>query len=224
MDSMAKSHGVGGTMSIPELYACLYAEEFPAQALLRLRPALRNHPCVVMEGEPPWRFVCSLNQRARQLGIAWEMTQVEMETFPAATIFLRSKAEEAATRSALIECAGAFSPRIEDQSSDREFICVLDIAGTEKLLGTPQQLAEVLLARVKALGIAVRIAVSRNFHAAVCLVRGKLKNSIHVIPSEKEASTLTSLPLSVLNLPEEMAATLSLWGIHTLGMLAALPE
>jgi len=38
-----------------ELYACLYANEFPAQALLRLRPELHNQPCVVMEGEPPLR-------------------------------------------------------------------------------------------------------------------------------------------------------------------------
>ena len=46
-----------------ELYACLYANEFPAQALLRLRPELHNKPCVVMEGEPPLQQVCSLNPK-----------------------------------------------------------------------------------------------------------------------------------------------------------------
>ena len=40
-------------MKPAELYACIYAKEFPAQALLRLRPELREKPCVVMEGEPP---------------------------------------------------------------------------------------------------------------------------------------------------------------------------
>jgi error-prone DNA polymerase len=34
-----------------ELYACVYAREFPAQALLRLRPELHEKPCVVLEGE-----------------------------------------------------------------------------------------------------------------------------------------------------------------------------
>jgi protein ImuB len=49
-------------------------------------------------------------------------------------------------------------------------------------------------------------------------------NSIIVIPPGEEAAALASLPLSVLNLSECQAETLSLWGIHTLGMLAALPE
>jgi protein ImuB len=36
-----------------ELYACLYAEELPTQALLRLRLELRDKPCVVMDGASP---------------------------------------------------------------------------------------------------------------------------------------------------------------------------
>ena len=225
MGSLSKSHGVDGTMSIPiELYACLYAEEFPAQALLRLRPTLRHHACVVMDGEPPSRFVCSLNQQARQLGIGQGMTQVEMETFPQARILLRSRAEEATARNALLEFAGAFSPRVEDQSSDREFTCVIDIAGTEKLFGSPLRLAEALRARVQALAITARIAVSSNFHAAISLARGSSKNRIAIIPAGQEAAILAPLPLSVLGLSEEMAETFSRWGIHTLAMLAALPE
>ena len=207
-----------------ELYACLHAEEFPAQALLRLRPALRSCACVVMDGEPPSRFVCSLNREARQCGIVWGMTQAEMDTFSHATILPRSKVEEAAAQAALLKCAGAFSPRIENPSSDREFLCVLDIAGTEKLFGSTRKLVETLLERVQALGIAARIAVSENFHVAVCLVRGKSRDSITIIPSGKEAAALASLPVSVLGLSEDLAETFSLWGIHTLGMLAALPQ
>src|SRR5580704_5421663 len=66
------------------------AEEFPAQALLRLRPTLRNHPCVVMDGEPLLRLVCSLNRGASKLGIVRGMTQVEMDTFPQVKILSRS--------------------------------------------------------------------------------------------------------------------------------------
>jgi protein ImuB len=42
-----------------ELYACLYAKEFPAQAVLRLRPELRGRPVVIVQGEPPLQTVCS---------------------------------------------------------------------------------------------------------------------------------------------------------------------
>jgi len=74
-----------------ELYACLYAKEFPAQALLRLRPELHDKPCVVMEGEPPLQQVCSLNTKARALGVVAGMTKVEVDTFSAITILLRSQ-------------------------------------------------------------------------------------------------------------------------------------
>ena len=58
-------------MSTPdERYACLFVREFPAQALLRLRPELQGKAVAVLEGEPPLQTVCSLNRRARTLGIA----------------------------------------------------------------------------------------------------------------------------------------------------------
>ena len=46
---------------LPELYACLYAKEFPGQTLLRLRPDIGAQACVVLEGEPPQQTVCSMN-------------------------------------------------------------------------------------------------------------------------------------------------------------------
>ena len=95
-----------------------------------------------------------------------------MEMFPTALVLQRSRAEEAAARAALLECAGAFSPRVEDQSSDSYFTCVIDIAGTETLFGSPDTLGESLLKKIQALGIRASIAISSNFHAARCLARG----------------------------------------------------
>lgn len=206
-----------------EFYACLYAREFPVQAMLRLRPELRDCPCAVMEGEPPLRQVCSLNILARRLGMAHGMTQVEIDTFPSVTVLPRSTAEEKATRSALWECAGAFSPRMEDLSQGSVFLCVIDVAGTGMLFGPPQSLAETLLKRIRKLGITACVAVSCNFHVAICVARG-MKDDVSVIPSGKEGAALASLSLSVLDLSEEQAEKFSLWGIHTLGMLAELPE
>ncbi len=48
--------------------------------------------------------------------------------------------------------------------------------------------------------------------------------AVQIIPTGEERVTLASLPLSVLNLPEEQAETFSLWGIRTVGMLSDLPE
>ncbi|MGD0443502.1 MAG: DNA polymerase Y family protein [Edaphobacter sp.] len=208
-----------------ELYACLYAKEFPAQALLRLRPELHSKACVVMEGEAPTQNVCSLNTKARLLGMEWRMTRVEVETFPGPIILSRSPQSEAATRTVLLECAGAFSPRVEDRSEENTFLCGIDIAGTKNLFGPPEILARSLLQRVRALGISASVTISSNLHAAICLAKGlPPRIPIQVIATGREAAALSPLRLSVLDMTERQAETFAVWGIHTLGMLAALPE
>ena len=207
------------------MYACLYLREFPAQALLRLRPELRGKPVVVMEGQPPLEQVCSLNAKGRELGIVHGMTPVEVDTFSGVTVLPRSLKEEAATKAVLLECAGAFSPRVEDCCEDSAFLCVVDIAGTERLFGPAEAQAQKLLKRVRALGMTGCIAVSGNFHAAIALARGlSPRTAAQVVHRGEEATALAPLPVSVLDLTEEQAETFSLWGIRTLGMLAALPE
>lgn len=208
-----------------ELYACLYAKEFPAQALLRLRRDLCDKPFLVMEGETPLQQVCALNRKANRLGVARGMTQVEVDTLPFVELLSRSLKEEAAAKAALLECAGGFSPHVEDRSEDYAFLCVIDIAGTEKLLGPQEVLARSLLNQVKALGITGCVTVCSNFHSAVSLAKGlSPTSSIKIVPPGEESSALASLPLTVLDLTAEQAETFSLWGISTLQMLAALPE
>lgn len=210
---------------LEEIYACVLVREFPAQAMLRLRPELRRRACVVMAGEPPMQQVCAINNLARANGIEHGMTQVEIDTFPDVAVLSRSLEEEAAARAALLECAGNFSPRVEDCSEDGVFACVLDIAGTEKLFGPSESLAHDLLSRIRTLGVSARIAVCGNFHAAVALARGLSGDTLtQVVPAGEENAALASLPLPLLELTEDQRETFSLWGIRTLGMLAALPE
>jgi protein ImuB len=206
-----------------ELYTCVHATEFPLQALLRLRPNLREQPCVVMEGEPPLQQVCSLNRRAHGLGMARAMTKVEADTFPSVHRLLRSRGEEAVTKAAMLECVGAFSPRVEDCSEDGAFLCVIDIAGTRALFGPPGALAQNILTRLSAMGLEVSIAVSCNALAAIALAKGLAARTVMVAAGE-ESAALALLPLTVLDLTAEQAGIFALWGIRTLGMLAALPE
>ena len=206
-----------------ERYACVDVQEFPLQALLRLRPELQNKPVAVLDGEPPFEQVCSLNSAALNLGIALGMTRLEMEMFPTALILLRSRAEEAAARAALLVCAGGFSPRVEDQSSDSYFACVIDITGTETLFGSPDTLGESLLKTTQSLFIRASIAISSNFHAARCLARGKCAG-VRVVARGMECAALAPLPLTVLDLSPEHADTFAMWGITTLGALANLKE
>lgn len=207
------------------VYLCIWAREFPAQAMLRLRPELRDQACAILDGEPPLQTVSAMNARARSLGVAHGMTRVELETIPSIVVLRRSIIEEEAARMALLECAGTFSPRVEDRTRDGSFCCVIDIAGTEKLLGPPAVLSASLQSSLKALGITASIAISANFHATLSLARSiSPRSAVLIVPAGSEHIALASCPLSVLDLPEQQAETFSLWGIRTLGMLAELPE
>lgn len=212
-------------MTAPELYACLYAREFPAQSMLRLRPELRSRPLAIMEGIPPLESVCSRNAKARIAGVVHGMTRVEVDTILSIMVLPRSRAEESAAKTALLECAGTFSPRIEDQSSKDTFLCIIDIAGMERLFGSPFTLAKTLLTYVRKLGIAGQLAISSNVHTAICLARS-MSPGMDILIAEpgKEREALAAIPLTVLNLSESHSETFSLWGIHTLGALAALPQ
>ena len=205
-------------------YACVLVREFPLQALLRLRPELQSRPVAVLQGEAPFEQVCSLNLSARTLGIEAEMTKLEMEMFPTAAVLSRSLQEEAAAHAALLECARSFSPRVEDHNNDSFLCCVIDIAGTEKLFGSPDALGESLLKRTRALGVRASIAISSNFHAAICLARGHSGAGIRLVPSGMESPALAPLSLDVIDLSLEQAETFSLWGITTLGELGNLQE
>src|ERR1035438_6790562 len=103
-----------------ELYACIHAAEFPAQALLRLRTELEFQPVAVLEGRAPFETVCSLNRLAQLKGAALGMTRLEAESIEGLRLLARSEETEDAARAVFFECAAHFSPRIEaDRKSTR---------------------------------------------------------------------------------------------------------
>ena len=134
----------------------------------------------------------------------------------------RSLREEETARVAVLECAAGFSPRVADVSNDHACVCMLDISGMERLFGQPDFLARKIRERILSVGISCAIAVSANYYAALCAARaGK---GIEVLPIGEEAASLAHLPLGVLDLTPQQQETFSIWGIRTLGALAALPE
>lgn len=204
------------------LYACMYAEEFPTQALLRLRTDLASKPVAVLDGRPPMQTVCSLNRNARLSGACAGMTRLEAEAIAGLHLLPRSPETEAAARAVLLEVAALFSPRIEPVEHPVACACVLDITGTERLFGPPQMLAERLRATLAASGLRASVAVSSSFHTA--RLAAASTRGIAVIADGEEAAALAKLPLDSLHLPAGTAETFAIWGIRTLAELAALPE
>jgi len=203
------------------LYACVHAAEFPVQALLRLRPDLQSAAIAIIDGRPPRESVCSMNRPALSKGISPGMTRLDVEGLEGVKLLARSRLTEAAARAVMLECVSKFSPRIEETSGGTLCGFVLDITGTQRLFGTPAQLAERMRSSLSSSGFHASIAVSANFHAA--RMKAAATRGITIIDDDEEAAALANLPVASLPLPEEPREIFALWGIRTLGELAALP-
>ena len=219
---MESAGDVGGGAVAMRLYLCLHVPEFPAQALLRLRPELRMHAFAVMEGERPFERVISRPPQATAVGLGLGINRAEAEAY-GVPLLRRSVAEEAAAREALISALVPYTPAVEDHSTATDCILVIDLTGTERLLGPLAEAAGRIRGAVREAGFSARLVTSANVHTALCLARTRFRQTIHVLPGE-EAAALAALPLAVLALEEEQAATFQQWGVRLLGELAGLPE
>jgi protein ImuB len=200
------------------MFASIHVPDFSVEAAVRHQPDLRQRAVAVIDGKPPLWTVIGLNANARQAGIEPGMTKLQVEQFFDATMRQRSAAEEASAHAALLDCASAFSPRVEDAAVDT---VILDVEGLKHLFGSNTELAANLARHVSALGLAANVAIASNPDAAVCAARGW--SGITVMEEGTEAARMKDLPITILPLDTETSETLLRWGIRTFGALARLP-
>ncbi|HEV8385050.1 MAG TPA: hypothetical protein VGQ11_09290 [Candidatus Acidoferrales bacterium] len=206
-------------------YACIYVADFPAEAILRGEPALRGFALVVLDGQPPLETLVAMNEFARRAGVQPDMPRALLEQCPSLLIRRRSAALEAAAEAALLETAETLSPRVERVAADT---LALDLAGLERLFGSPEKIAAELSRRVAQIGLRARIGVAANPDAAMIAARG-FSSGVTVIAPGCEAEILGRLPVSALSglpgvvIEPDILETLERWGIRDFRALAALP-
>ena len=93
------------------MFACIFIPDFPAQAIIRFDPELRDRPVAVLSGRPPLEKVMALNERARQLGVDAGVTKSQLEAWENLALRARSESQEMSAHAALLDCAQSFSPR-----------------------------------------------------------------------------------------------------------------
>ncbi|HKW35388.1 MAG TPA: DNA polymerase Y family protein, partial [Candidatus Acidoferrum sp.] len=207
-------------------FASLFVRDFPVQALVRLEPEFQGKPVAILAGAAPLTKVFAVNQEARNVGVETGMTKVQAEAFQGIAWRWRSASQEATAYAALLDCALAISPRVEEgpkrEQQDFSDTVVLDLAGCEKLFGSPEKIAHDLRRVSFAVGLTANVAIAGNSSAAITAAQGFA--GVTVIPDGEEALRVGSLSVEALRIPFEFVETLHRWGIHTCAEFAGLPE
>jgi len=205
-----------------ELYACVHATEFAAQALLRMRTDLKGEPVAIVDGPQHDASVCAMNRAAAQRGVVHGLPRMEVEALDGVKILDRSLAVEQAARTVMLEVAAQFSPRMEVVPAGVGCSIVLDVAGSELLFGPANVLATKIRDAMESVGLRVSVVLGANFHTV------RLKAATHrglcIVAMGAEAETLAHLPLKALELSFEQQEKFEMWGIRSFANLAALPE
>lgn len=176
------------------LYLCLHLRDFAAQALVCSQLKLRSRAVAVLSGEPPLERVFAMTPQARQLGMQQGMSRVQAESFAAAVV-LRNREQEGSSFAALVRCSQQFSPRVETVASPQAERCgatlVLDVSGSERLLGSAAQIGTTLWQSVCALGYEASVASANRASVALLAARGIA--GVTTIAPGREAETLAPL-------------------------------
>jgi len=203
------------------MFACLFAPDFSVQAACRMEPytrrALKQSPIVVLDGHANLLRVVAVNDAARSVGIQIGMTKLQAEA-TGVSLRKRSVTNEDTAQAVLLDCGRAFSPCVEPTCLGT---VIIDLAGTEKLFGSPENTANKVVSHAAELGFELHVGIAANPETAMFAARGY--SGVTVIPEGLEAHWLAPLSVDILPVPPEMLDILNAWGIHTLRSLVALP-
>jgi protein ImuB len=199
-------------------FVAIFIPNFAVQAVIRGEPTLAGAAVALVDGIAPAVSVVAANEAALRAGIELGMARTFAEHFTTVRIRPRSQALEKSAHDALLDLAWSMSPRVEDRAHD----CLLiDLAGLSAVFGSEERIAAEFERRVHALGLMAQIAISQNLEAAMHAARGF--RGITLLVPGAEAQRLGELPVETLGPAAETLETLELWGVRTLGALAALP-
>src|SRR6185369_5841609 len=162
--------------------------------------------------------VVACNVPARSVGVFIGMTKPQAEIC-GVTLIKRVQEHEDAAQAELIDAAYNFSPRIEATNPGT---IILDLSGSERLLGTGKTIAQLILSEVTKRGFESSVAIAGNPDTAHYAARGF--KGITIIGPGHEAQGLSKLPVEVLGVEPDVLDVLHAWGIRDFKSLAALPS
>jgi DNA polymerase-4 len=186
-------------------------------------PSLRGKP-VIVGGDPSGRgVVATASYEARAFGVHSAMPLRTAQRLAPHAFFLRGDFKEYERVSRAFHAIVAdYSPLVESGGLDEAY---LDVSGCEPLVGTAEQAAQSLRARIRAeLGLAASVGVSTSKLVSKVASDKAKPDGLLLVREGGEAAFLAPLPLRALPmLGPSQEKRLAQLGVSTLGQLASIP-
>ena len=196
-------------------------DAFYASVEVRRRPELRGKPVIV--GGSTRGVVAAASYEARRFGVRSAMPMGQaLRLCRHAVVLPPDRAAYSAASSDVMAILRDVTPFVEPLSLDEAF---LDVAGAQRLLGTPLEIARAIRARVAAelsLTCSVGVAATK-FVAKLASARCK-PDGLLLVPAAQTLEFLHPLPVTVLwGVGAHTAQPLHRLGVRTVGDLADIP-
>ncbi|HSW41981.1 MAG TPA: DNA polymerase IV [Patescibacteria group bacterium] len=198
-------------------------DAFFAAVEQRDRPELRGRP-VIVGGDPHARGVVSAaSYEARAFGVRSAMPlRTASALCPGGAFLPVDGAKYRRESRRVMEILGRFTPLLEQVSIDEAF---LDVAGSEALFGSPEEIARRIKAEVRGeVGLTASVGAATTKLVAKVASDLRKPDGLVIVPPGDEAAFLAPLPIRRLwGVGEQTRAVLAEYGVHTIGDLAELP-
>ncbi|MBI5509274.1 MAG: DNA polymerase Y family protein [Deltaproteobacteria bacterium] len=206
--------------------AALRAPTFSLQALWRTAPTRRDEVLAIVGavltggGDRIW----AASPAAARLGIRPPITVAQARAVvPALTVIPRDPVLEAAAAEVLLTLMQHYSSRIERETAGDEHWLFADVAGLDRLVGPPAEVARLLLCEARHAGLVVTVGVARTKTLARLAADVAADTCIVAETTAAEQAFVAGLPLAALRPEPALALRLRRFGLTTVADLLALP-
>jgi DNA polymerase-4 len=185
-------------------------------------PSLKGKP-VIVGGQAGRGVVTAASYEAREFGVHSAMPMVRARRLCPNAVFVSNDFASYSDYSRRIRAIfESFTPLVEPLSLDEAF---LDVSGSVRLFGPPQEIARSLKLQIAELGLPCTVGVAPNkFLAKLASTRGK-PNGLLVIPEDRVLEFLHPLPIDALwGVGPQTSQALRRLGLSTVGQVAKLPR
>ena len=211
------------------MFAALWLPRFHLQALLRIRPPVRDAAIAVLDRtesaakdtspSDDARLIC-VSEAAERAGVFTGMTASQAQArCERLRLVYREEKEERAAHDLLLECAQSWTPNFESTSPD---LCVLDLSRAGKITGGAEHCGGQIRAHLSDRRLDVRIGFAANVDLATLAAFAADPLLIIRENTRDEENVLHRLPVFVLRPSPEIREVLGSWGIKTLGEFVKL--